>query len=486
MGSINWRAICYINGFLLFALAFIMLIPPLFDVWFFKQDQTHGFYIGFCLCFVVGSSLILANRSNEKMVLEQREAFLITTFVWIILSLFSSIPLYVNIPEISFVDACFESVSSLTTTGATILKKIEQLPMSILLWRSILQWLGGIGIIVIAMSFFPALRLGGMQLFRSEFSDRYEKILPKISQIAASLLICYIFFTFICGVLYYSFGMSFFDALCHAMGTISTGGASNYSDSVLHFNSFTLELICCFFMIIGGTTLMLFIRMFYDDWRIIKREEQFFLYLKMLLFFSIIVVFWFFFCEKLTFLNALRTGIFNVISCLTTSGYTNTSFTWTPFPFAIFFFLSCIGGCTGSTTGGIKIFRLQVLMTFAATHMRQLRRPNSVLVPKFQGHKITDAVAFSVFTLITLYILMIVVLTVLLSACGLDFFAAIASAGSVLGNVGTGLGSLADRGVGITPLSYMMSKYILMLGMICGRLELLTFLILFMPSFWKD
>ncbi|CAO5675303.1 MAG: Trk system potassium uptake protein TrkH [Holosporales bacterium] len=485
MGSINWRAISYINGFLLFALAFIMLIPPLFDVWFFKQDQSHGFYIGFCLSFVVGSSLILANQSKEKMVLGQREAFLITSFVWIILSLFSSIPMFLNIQDISFVDACFEAVSSLTTTGATTLKKIESVPKTILLWRSILQWLGGIGIIVIAMSFFPALRLGGMQLFRSEFSDRYEKILPKISQIASSLLICYIFFTFVCGVLYYSFGMTFFDALCHAMGTISTGGASNYSDSIYHFKSVTIEIICTIFMIIGGTTFMLFIRMFYDDWRIIKREEQFFLYIKILLLFSLVLTLWFFLAEHITFLKAFRCGVFNVISCLTTTGYSNTIDAWQPFPFSVFFFLSCIGGCTGSTTGGIKVFRIQVLITIATTHMRQLRRPNAVIVPKFQGHKITDSVAFSVFTLVTLYILTIALLTFFLSACGVNFFMAIASAGSVLGNVGTALGGILQS-TEITSFSSTFAKYILMLGMICGRLELLTFLILFMPSFWKN
>ncbi|CAO5680686.1 MAG: Trk system potassium uptake protein TrkH [Holosporales bacterium] len=479
--QINWRGIFYINGCLLLALALTMMIPLFLEI--FSNESGHGFLIGFFVCFVIGGVFFLGNRSPNKMTLGMREAFLVTSIVWIVLSLFSAIPFYFSLANLSFIDACFESISAITTTGTTILKKIEELPKTILLWRSILQWFGGIGIIVIAMSFFPALRLGGMQLFRSEFSDRYEKILPKVSQISLSLLICYSFLTIICAAAYNAFGMNTFDSLCHAMCTISTGGLSNYSNSLAHFNSYGIECVACIFMIIGSTTLMLFVRMLYGDWKSLFKDAQFLAFMKVILISFIFTTSWLWFIEDYPFVQTMRYSLFHIISATSTTGYVFSDITmpWPPAINMTMFVLGCVGGCTGSTTGGIKIFRIQVLFQVAVSHLRQLRRPNVVLIPKFQGQKITDAIAFSVFSMIVLYLVTLVVLTMLLSAFGFDFLKGFYSAASVLANLGTAIIPLLEQNILSDP-----AKIILMLGMICGRLEFLTVLILLMPSFWKN
>lgn len=479
--QINWRGIFYINGCLLLALALTMLIPLFMEL--FSNEKENGFLISFFVCFVVGGVFFLGNRSPFKMTLGMREAFLITTIVWIVLSIFSAIPFYFTLKELSIIDACFESVSAITTTGTTTLKKIELLPRTILLWRSILQWFGGIGIIVIAMSFFPALRLGGMQLFRSEFSDRYEKILPKVSQISLSLLICYCLLTVICAAAYNAFGMNTFDSLCHAMCTISTGGLSNYSNSLAHFKSYGIECVACIFMIIGGTTLMLFVRMLYGDYKPLFKDTQFLAFIKVILIASSFAMGWLWLVEGYPFLQTLRYSTFHIISAISTTGYvfSDIIIPWPPAINMIMFVLGCMGGCTGSTTGGIKIFRIQVLFQVAINHLRQLRRPNVVLIPKFQGQKITEAIAFSVFSMFVLYLVTLIILTMLLSAIGFDFLKGFYSAASVLANLGTAIIPLLEQNI----LSDS-SKIILMLGMICGRLEFLTVLILFMPSFWKN
>lgn len=483
--SINWRSISYVCGFLLLALGGAMLIPASLDFFFFSGRTYMQFVAGLFVCGIIGGTLVLANRCPDRMKLGMREAFLVTSLVWVVLSIFAALPIYwtLNIP---FVDACFESVSSLSTTGMSTFTLVEKIPKSILLWRSFLQWFGGMGIIVIAMTFFPALRLGGMQLFRSEFSDRYEKILPRLSQIASSLLGCYCFFTVICAVLYHLAGMSYFDATCHALSTISTGGLSTHSESLSYFNSAWIECIAGTFMIIGGMTLMIFVRIAHGDWRSLMRDKQFHTFLSSIFLCSVFLTFWQVMTNGTPLLESIRHAFFMVISIFSTTGYINTDYSlWSPLPLVLFFIISLIGGCTGSTTGGIKIFRLQVLFTIARNHLRHLRRPNAVFMTRFQGYHITDAVAFSIMTLIILYITTVLIIAISLSACGVDFTTALTGSGAVLSTLGVGIGPIVGLGATIAQLDAL-PKCILMFGMICGRLELLAVLILFMPSFWRN
>lgn len=483
--SINWRSISYVCGFLLLALGGAMIIPALLDFFFFSGRTYMNFVASIFICCIIGGALVLANRCPERMNLRMREAFLVTSLVWVVLSIFAALPIYwaLNIP---FIDACFESVSSLSTTGMSTIAFVEKTPKSILLWRAFLQWFGGMGIIVIAMTFFPALRLGGMQLFRSEFSDRYEKILPRLSQIASSLLGCYCFFTTICFILYHLAGMSYFDAACHALSTISTGGLSTHSESLSYFDSIWIECIAGIFMIIGGMTLMIFVRITHGDWRALIRDKQLHTFLSSIFLCGAILTIWQLITHDTPLLTSMRHAFFMVVSVFSTTGYINTDYSlWSPLPLTLFFIISLIGGCTGSTTGGIKIFRLQVLFTIARNHLRHLRRPNAVFMPQFQGYRITDTVAFSIMTLIILYITTVLMIALLLSACGVDFTTALTGSGAVLSTLGVGIGPILGLGATIAQLD-MLPKCILMFGMICGRLELLAVLVLFMPSFWRN
>ena len=486
MNTINWRAILYINGFLLLTLALLMLIPLACDTMFFESHNIKGFYIGFLCCSVIGSAFVLGNKQHKKIKLGMREAFLITSLVWVVLSLFSAIPYFFTITSLSALDACFESVAALTTTGVSTLKNVDEIPQNILLWRSILQWLGGIGIIVIAMSFFPILRLGGMQLFRSEFSDRYEKILPKMSQITASLLFLYTIFTLVCAILYNIFGMSSFDAICHALATISTGGLPTHTKGIAHFQSLKIDVICSIFMVIGGTTMVLFIKLFSKEYKEFFKDKQFQTFIAIIIFLSIFYTFWLWYVEHYRLLTSIKIGYFNIIASITTTGYDNSIGNWNGFSHSIFLFLGLIGGCTGSTAGGIKIFRVRVLWTITRNHMKILRRPHAVIIPKFQGNKITDQVNISVFTLISLYATFLFVSTIILSATGLEAWDAFHCTTSVLGNLGVALDKLlylVNEGKVILTST---AKCTLMFGMICGRLEILTVIILFMPTFWKN
>ncbi len=481
----SFRAILFVIGILLSGLAATMCIPLFVDAFIYGTRDWYSFLMGMCVTGFFGSAMALANRPEGKIQLGTREAFIMTTLIWIMMCLFAALPIYWSRLNISFIDSCFEAVSALTTTGSTVLVGLDRMPKGLLLWRSILQWLGGVGIVVMAMTIFPALRIGGMQLFRSEFSDRSEKILPRVSQIASAILFTYVFFSVICFLMLLLAGMSTFDAICHAMTSISTGGLSTHDASIAAFNSPLIEAILCFFMFIGGSALILYVRLWNGDWKAI-RDSQLRVYAGFTLCSIIVLTFWYYCTQNQPFLTSFRYCSFSVISVITSTGYTLSDYSlWGSFASLLFFMLSFSGGCTGSTTGGIKIFRFQVLYQLAKSHLHQLRRPYGVYVPMYQNHKITEAVAFSVFTFLVLYCVSLAVISSALSAMGLDFLTSLSGAAASLGNVGPGLGSIVGPGTTFASINSG-SKAIMMFGMILGRLELLTVLVLFMPSFWRD
>ena len=483
---IDFRSVFFLTGILLSGLATAMFIPLFAELFIYQTSAWVGFLVSIFICGFFGSALALANRPRDKIVLGMREAFLITALSWVVLSLFAGLPFYNANLKFSFINAWFESVSSLTTTGATIIKNLEDIPHGLLLWRALLQWLGGTGIVVMAMTIFPTLRIGGMQLFRSEFSDRSEKILPRVSQIVTGILVIYIFFTLACGILLYWAGMSAFDAICHAMSTVSTGGLSTKNASIGFYQNPLMEIIIMIFMILGGSTLILYVRLWNGDLKALRRDSQLKAYLGILLMASLIVTLCHWMGSRLDFMTSLRHGFFSTISVVTTTGFVTDDYgRWGSFYPMFFFILGLIGGCTGSTTGGIKIFRFQVLFALTKSHLLQLRRPHGVYVPIYQDHKISDSIAFSVFTFITLYSFCLVVLALTLSGLGLDFITSLSGAAACVSNVGLGLGNL----IGPHTSFYKLGdgpKIVMMAGMILGRLELLTILVLFVPSFWRD
>lgn len=483
---IAFRAVFYLIGILLSVIAVAMLIPLSVDLFIYRTGGWRGFAISAFITGFVGTLLVLSNRYEGKTELRVREAFLLTAASWISSSFFAGLPFFWSSLSLGFYDCWFESVSALTTTGSTVLAHLDKVSKGVLLWRALLQWLGGTGIIVMAMTILPILRIGGMQLFRNEFSDRSEKILPRVSQIASAILSIYFLFTLICTILLHLAGMKWFDAICHAMGTVSTGGLSTKDLSIGAFHSLSIELILIVFMLIGGTTFILFVKLWHRNFKAVWHDSQLRVYLGIIGIATLLSTVWLMIHQDFDFLSGLRHSIFAVVSVITSTGYSTEDYNlWGSFPLVLFFVLSLIGGCTGSTAGGIKIFRFQVLFAVALSHMRQLRRSHGVYLPTYQSQKISENISTSVFTFITLYAFCLIMLAGGLSICGLDFITSLSGAASALGNLGTGLGPLIGPNGTMASLD-IAPKCLLMFGMILGRLELLAILILFMPSFWKD
>ena len=479
------RPIYYLIGILLSGLAVAMMVPALMEKFIFHTKEWQPFVLGTFVCGTVGFLLTLANYSSQKIELRVKEAFILTSLSWTVLSVFSSLPFYWSDDFHSFIDAWFESVSALTTTGTTVIKSLDKASKGILLWRSMLQWLGGTGIIVMAMTVLPVLHIGGMQLFRNEFSDRSEKILPRVSQISAAILSIYAVFTLVCGGCLYLAGMTYFDAICHAMTTVSTGGLSTHDLSIGYFDSFLVELIIIFFMLLGGTTFILLIKAWQGRGQILLKDQQFQTYLLMGIVLTFCITAWNWSYNHMSVFQSFRTSLFCVVSFLSSTGFATADYTaWGSFPLILVFLLTLSGGCTGSTSGGIKVFRFQVMFLGAHAHLRQLYRPHGIYLAAYQSHKIPDSISASVLTFITLYCFLGGCLALALAATGMDFTTSLSAAMAALGNAGPGITEMVGPVTTYAPFSFV-QKIILMAGMILGRLELLTILVLFMPSFWR-
>jgi len=481
---IDWRSIFFVIGAMIASVAGIMLIPIGHEYLFGNTQDLQLFLIPFFITSSTGVLLALTNYQKTQIKLGIREAFLLTFLSWVICSFFSGLPIYWLSPDCTFINALFEAVSALTTTGFSTLNDLDKLPKSLILWRAILQWLGGIGIIVMAITIFPVLRIGGMQLFRSEFSDRSEKILPRVSQIAAGILCAYSLFTIIgCASLSFC-GIDNFDAFCHAASAISTGGLSTRKAGLVTFDSPATEVVLMILMIIGGSTLMLYIRLWQGDYKSVIRDQQLKGYLYALILGSVSLSLCLMFQGK-TLVDSIRMGCFVAVSTLTTTGFVLFNYMdFGPTIITLIFLMSFIGGSTGSTAGGIKIFRFQIIATFIRNHLKQLRRPHGVFIPMYQGQKISDQLVASVFSFIGLYFVTVAVLSILLSLTGLDFVSSLSGAVSSVGNIGAGLGNTLGPVSNVDSIP-LFSKIFLMMGMILGRLELLTALVFLSPSFWR-
>lgn len=483
---IAYRSVLYLIGMLLSVMAATMLIPILVEFFIYRTDGWEEFSFAFFITGALGSLLAIANRSPERIELKVREAFLMTALCWIITPLFAALPIYWSALNLSYIDSWFEAVSAITTTGSTVIPHLDQAPKGVLLWRAILQWLGGTGLILMALIILPALKIGGMQLFRSEFSDKSEKILPRVTQISSAITAIYTFFTVACFFAFYIAGMQPFDAVCHAMSTVSTGGLSTKDASIAFYNSASIELITVFFMFLGGITFVLFIRFWHGNTSALFKDSQVKTYTLILFCFTGIFFAWTWLHLNIPFEKALRGSIFSTVSIATSAGFTTTDYTtWGAYPCVLLLLLSIVGGCTGSTSGGLKIFRLQVLFSVTLSHLQQLRRPHGVYIPLYQGQKIPESVASSVLTFTTLYFFTAFCLTSLLTLFDLGIIDALSASIAALSNIGPGVTKL----VGPTGnLAFLKSgaKVLLMFGMTLGRLELLTIFVLLMPSFWRS
>jgi trk system potassium uptake protein TrkH len=374
-------------------------------------------------------------------------------------------------------------MSGITTTGSTIISNLDEMPKSILLWRAILQWLGGIGIIIMAITLMPIMNIGGMQLFKISNNDSSEKILPKSKEIALRLIYIYTFLTIFCGLTYKIFGMSLFDSLTHSMTTIATGGFSNYNESIGFFDSVSIEISAMIFIILGSLPFIAYIKFISGNKMIIINDIQIKTFFKIIIL-SIIAL-----STYLVIIDSelnLRSIFFNIISILTGTGYVNAEFdTWGSFTLILFLGLMFIGGCAGSTTCGVKIFRIQILYLFIINQLKKIIYPSGVFVLKYDKNPIDNKFISSIISFIYMYLVIFFVLTALLSLTGLDFITSISGAATSISNVGPGLGSTIGPNGNFSTLPDI-SKWILTLGMILGRLELFAILVLFLPSFWRN
>jgi trk system potassium uptake protein TrkH len=376
-------------------------------------------------------------------------------------------------------------MSGITTTGSTIMVNLDDAPKAILLWRAMLQWLGGVGIILMAITLMPIMNVGGMQLFKVSSNDTAEKILPKSKQISIRLIIIYSVLTLLCAFFYKIFGMGFFDSLTHSMTTIATGGFSNYNESIGYFDSFLIEITSMIFILLGSIPFIAYIKFLNGDRKIFFSDTQIKTFFKIILFSIIILFIYLVIKNKSLFEISIRSISFNIISILTGTGYVTKDFDqWGNFSLIFFLILMFIGGCAGSTTCGIKIFRVQILYHFLVNQLKKIIYPRGIFIIKYDKSNIDDKFMSSVIAFIYLYIIIFFALTAILTLTGLNFVTAISGAATSISNVGPGLGDTIGPNGNFASLSNA-SKWALSVGMILGRLELFAILVLFVPSFWR-
>ncbi len=477
----NYKTVFFTLGILQIILGVAMFIPIIAQ--FIYSEIDSSFFGASIITIIFGTLFFLSNLDHNKK-LNLQQAFLLTALSWLSIAVFGSLPFIFSTIELSVTDAFFESMSGITTTGSTIISNLEITPKGILLWRAILQWLGGIGIIVMAITLMPVMNVGGMQLFKISSNDSSEKVLPKSKEIALRLIYIYLSLTVLCAVTYWIFGMGKFDSLTHSMTTIATGGFSNYNQSIGYFNNSSIEISSMVFIILGSLPFIVYIKFISGNRKIFLKDAQIKTFLKIILL-SIIILSIYLLLNNSKDFN-LRSVFFNTISILTGTGYVSAEFDgWGSFPLTIFLALMFIGGCAGSTTCGVKIFRVQILYLFILNQLKKIIYPKGVFIIKYEESSVDEKFIASIISFIYFYFVIFFLLAALLSLTGLDFITSISGAATSISNVGPGLGPTIGPNGDFSTLPDI-SKWILTIGMILGRLELFAILVLFLPSFWRN
>ena len=399
----NYKTVFFTLGVLQIILGISMIIPIVIQIIYGELDSS---FIGAGIITIIfGILFFLANLDHDKK-LNLQQAFLLTSLSWLSIAIFGSLPFVFSSLQLSITDSLFESMSGITTTGSTIIINLNDSPKGILLWRALLQWLGGIGIIVMAITLMPIMNVGGMQLFKISSNDASEKILPKSKEIALSLILIYSGLTFICSIFYKIFGMNYFDSITHSMTTIATGGFSNYNESIGYFNSATIEITAIIFIILGSIPFIAYIKFLNGNKRIFISDSQIRTFIKIIII-SIIILFFYLAFQNKNFSEInLRSISFNVVSILTGTGYVTQQFdNWGSFSLIFFLILMFIGGCAGSTACGIKIFRVQILYLFLVNQLKKIIYPRGIFVIKYDNNNVDDKFMSSIISFIYLYII---------------------------------------------------------------------------------
>lgn len=482
------RPVFFVIGLMAAVMGLLMFVPMGVDL-LYDDRSWQAFAISGVVVTLIGGALATATYS-PKPDLRARGAFVLTVFSWIVLAVLAALPFLLDPVRLSLTDALFEATSGITTTGATVLTGLDDLPKGILLWRAMLQWIGGIGIIVTAMAILPMLGIGGMQLFRLESSDVGEKILPRAQSIALTIAFIYLGLTTACAAAYIWTGMSPFNAVAHAMTTIATGGYSTSDASMGGFMDDGADIVCMVFMLLGALPFgvyMLMVRRGQIDAPL--RDPQVRAFLSVIVMLSLLVLAGMTAAgaqdSELGLLHSLRLSAFNTISIVTGTGYATADYmSWGSLAVGAFFFFMFIGGCAGSTACSIKIFRYQVAIEALRIYLFRMPRPHAIAPMRYGGRPLPDTVVYSVLGYFFLFFITVAATASALSALGLDPVTAWSGAGSAVANVGPGLGDIIGPSGTYQSLPRG-AKWILMTGMIVGRLEIITALVVLTPSFWR-
>lgn len=473
-------------GILLMLFSVFSLIPPVAVSFWYGDGSHHPFLIAFAITFFCGFVLWLLTI-KVKQDLRTRDGFVITVLFWVVLGVFGALPFILSEnPHLSITDAVFESMSGLTTTGATVIIGLDELPRSILYYRQQLQWLGGIGIIVIALAILPMLGIGGMQLYRAEIPGPVKdtKLTPRITETAKALFFIYLGLTVICMLAYWLAGMTLFDAICHAFSTIAIGGFSTHDASIGYFDNPAITLVCIFFMILASANFALH----FFAWRqksirqyLIDPEFKFFV--RWIVVGIFITVIYLLGTQTYGLKDSVIQGSFQLVSFVTTTGFTTTAdFSgWPKFLPFMLLISAFMGGCANSTAGGMKVIRVMLIVKQGAREIQRLIHPNAVIPIKIGSRTVSDRVVDAVWGFFSVYIFAFITMLLLLLATGLDFTTAVSAIGACLNNLGPGLNEVASHYGAINAPA----KWVLCFAMLMGRLEVFTLLVLFSPMFWR-
>lgn len=477
------RPVGYVIGLLSAVLGVTMLVPLALDL-----ADRNGHWAAFgqsaIITCLAGGLLALACANGVGARLNLQQIFLITTGVWIVLPLLGALPFTFGATEARIVDAVFEATSGLTTTGATVFVGLDALPRGLLLWRSMLQWFGGVGIIVFAMVFLPELRVGGMQIFRSEAFDTGAKILPRAAQIAAQIMAIYIGLTVACSAAYLIVGMDGFAAINHAMTTLATGGFSTGDASFGDYQG-PAEYVAALFMLVASLPFVRYVQIAAGSVRPLLADSQVRAFLGLVAVLVAIVTLYRVIANGDHAEHAFREGVFNVVSIITGTGYASTDYqNWGAFPVVLFFLIGLVGGCAGSTCCSVKVFRYQLLAASILAQIRRIHSPHGLFVPRYEGRPVSEEVMSSVMAFLGVFVVSLGLTAVALGLTGLDFVTAVSGAAAALANIGPGLGELIGPAGNFAALNDG-AKWILSVAMLLGRLELLVVLVLFLPRFWR-
>ncbi len=486
-----FRPVVLVIGVLVAALGVMMLIPMCVDL--LSTDDVHradwtAFATGAIISVLAGGGAAAASWGPIHQI-NIREGFLLTAASWLALVAFAAIPLANGGLELTYVDAFFEAMSGLTTTGATVVTGLDDAPPGALLWRSMLQWFGGVGVVIMAFAVLPALKVGGMQIFKNEAWDTSEKFIANATQYSVALSFIYLFLTVVCFLSLWAFGMPPWHALNHALTTVSTGGFSTRDASLgafLTVGRAPLDLVVTVFMILGSLPFgIILIAVLRGAWKRMFTDSQIRFFIGLIVVLTGLIALYAYRQLDISVFTALRLAVFNVTSIMTGTGFATSDYdAWGPVAIAFFFCIMFIGGCAGSTSCGMKVFRFQVALAALVVYARRLAHPNAVFVARYNGRPLTDDVFVSVLSFFFVYFAVFATIAVALSGLGLDTLTALSAAGSAIANVGPGLGDIIGPAGNYSSLPDM-AKLLLSAGMMLGRLEFFTVLVILSPAFWR-